>query len=201
MCTDISFSANQKYFGRNLDLHLSFNEETIVLPRNFPHIQNEFAIIGIGTVKNGYPLFYDAINEYGLAMAGLNFIGNAHFHEPEKDCLNIPQYALVPFILGRCKSIDDAKKVLSPALALGHELGHVYQSFYETSNFLSRRERIRNDVWNDEEEIHNILTYEYGIANEWNELMRMGHKLTDEEGNKIYNEINTVSSTSVLKNE
>ena len=93
------------------------------------------------------------------------------------------------------------KKVLSPALALGHELGHVYQSFYETSNFLSRRERIRNDVWNDEEEIHNILTYEYGIANEWNELMRMGHKLTDEEGNKIYNEINTVSSTSVLKNE
>ena len=45
------------------------------------------------------------------------------------------------------------------------------------------------------------LTYEYGIANEWNELMRMGHKLTDEEGNKIYNEINTVSSTSVLKNE
>ena len=113
MCTAISFSANQKYFGRNLDLHLSFNEETIVLPRNFPHIQNEFAIIGIGTVKNGYPLFYDAINEYGLAMAGLNFIGNAHFHEPEKDCLNIPQYALVPFILGRCKSIDDAKKVLS----------------------------------------------------------------------------------------
>jgi len=93
------------------------------------------------------------------------------------------------------------KKVLSPALALGHELGHVYQSFYETSSFLSRRERIRNDVWNDEEEIHNILTYEYGIANEWNELMRMGHKLTDEDGNKIYNEINTVSSTSVLKNE
>ena len=94
-----------------------------------------------------------------------------------------------------------SKKVLSPALALGHELGHVYQSFYETSNFLSRRKMVRIDVWNDEEEIHNILNYEYGIANEWNELMRMGHKLTDEDGNKIYNEITTVSSTSVLKNE
>ena len=113
MCTALSFSENQKYFGRNLDLHLSFNEEAIILPRNFSAVQNELAILGIGTVKNGYPLFYDAMNEHGIAMAGLNFIGNARFHEAEESCFNIPQYALIPFILGKCKTLDDAKSVLS----------------------------------------------------------------------------------------
>ena len=30
-------------------------------------------------VVGDYPLYYDAINEKGLGMAGLNFVGNADF--------------------------------------------------------------------------------------------------------------------------
>ena len=32
-------------------------------------------------VAGGYPLYYDAVNEKGLGMAGLNFVGNAAYEE------------------------------------------------------------------------------------------------------------------------
>lgn len=34
-------------------------------------------IIGMAHVAENYPLYYDAVNEAGLGMAGLNFVGNA----------------------------------------------------------------------------------------------------------------------------
>lgn len=33
-------------------------------------------------VADGYPLYYDAMNEKGLCMAGLNFVGNAAYAAP-----------------------------------------------------------------------------------------------------------------------
>ncbi len=33
-------------------------------------------------VAEDYPLYYDAMNEKGLGMAGLNFVGNAAYAEP-----------------------------------------------------------------------------------------------------------------------
>ena len=38
---------------------------------------SHYAIIGMAHVAGDYPLYYDAINEKGLGMAGLNFVGNA----------------------------------------------------------------------------------------------------------------------------
>ena len=53
-------------------------------PRNYPfefrymgRKDNHYAMIGMAHVAGGYPLYYDAINEKGLGMAGLNFVGNA----------------------------------------------------------------------------------------------------------------------------
>lgn len=40
-------------------------------------IATHYAVIGTAHVAQDYPLFYDAANEKGLAMAGLNFVGNA----------------------------------------------------------------------------------------------------------------------------
>ena len=34
-------------------------------------------MIGMGCVMQEYPLYYDAVNEKGLGIAGLNFVGNA----------------------------------------------------------------------------------------------------------------------------
>lgn len=82
MCTAATYTGKDHYFGRNLDLELSYNESVTVTPRKFPlkfhqvHDMNEhFAIIGMATVVADYPLYYDATNEKGLSMAGLNFPG------------------------------------------------------------------------------------------------------------------------------
>ena len=84
MCTAITYQTNDHYFGRNLDLEYTYRESVVVTPRKYalafhrlPPLNMHYALIGIATVVNGYPLYYDATNEYGLSMAGLNFPGNA----------------------------------------------------------------------------------------------------------------------------
>lgn len=42
-------------------------------------------MIGMAHVTDDYPLYYEAINEKGLGMAGLNFVGNAVYHEKKKE--------------------------------------------------------------------------------------------------------------------
>ena len=88
MCTSITYSTKDHYFGRNLDLEISYHEVVTITPRNYPFkfrrvtdIPTHYALIGMATVVNDYPLYYEATNETGLSMAGLNFPGNAHFFE------------------------------------------------------------------------------------------------------------------------
>ena len=45
--------------------------------RHFGDMKNHYAIIGMAHVAEDYPLYYDAMHEKGVAMAGLNFVGNA----------------------------------------------------------------------------------------------------------------------------
>ena len=115
MCTAVTYQTKDFYFGRTLDLEYAYREEVVVTPRSFPLafrdmgvLEHHHAIIGMATVANGYPLYYEAANEYGLAMAGLNFPGNAHYFEemPEKD--NIAPFEFVPWILGQCKDLAQA---------------------------------------------------------------------------------------------
>ena len=70
MCTAITYQTKDNYFGRNLDLDFSYREEVTICPRNYPlHSRvrdkqdNHLAIIGMATVVDDYPLFYDATNE------------------------------------------------------------------------------------------------------------------------------------------
>ena len=83
MCTCAMYQTKDHYFGRNLDLEFSYQESVTVTPRNFPipfrtkeTITSHYALIGMAFVCGGFPLYYDATNEYGLSMAGLNFPGN-----------------------------------------------------------------------------------------------------------------------------
>lgn len=120
MCTAATYKTKDFYFGRTLDYEFSYGEEVVVMPRNYPlhYLEKEkqerhYAIIGMAYVMDGYPLFYDAVNEKGLCMAGLNFVGNAcyHTHIDEKD--NIAQFDLIPWILTQCATVDEAKKLIS----------------------------------------------------------------------------------------
>ena len=119
MCTAVTYHAKDHYFGRTLDLEYAYHEEVVIAPRNFPFsirkkgkIENHYAIIGMATVAGEYPLYYEAANEYGLAMAGLNFPGNAHYFEEQPGKDNIAPFELTPWILSRCKTLSDARQLL-----------------------------------------------------------------------------------------
>jgi len=120
MCTALSFISKDHYFGRNLDLEFSYNEEIVITPRNFPfhflHLPGQaehFAMIGVAAVSKGYPLYFDATNEKGLSMAGLNFPENAVYQVFRDGMSNVAPFELIPWILGQCESVAQAKPLLS----------------------------------------------------------------------------------------
>ncbi|MBR3811392.1 MAG: choloylglycine hydrolase [Agathobacter sp.] len=119
MCTAISLTTQDHYFGRNLDLEYSYLETITITPRNFPFefrhketIRHHYAIIGTAYVQNNYPLYYDATNEKGLSMAGLNFPENAHYFSFMDHKDNITPYEFIPWVLGQCTSVEDAHVLL-----------------------------------------------------------------------------------------
>ena len=120
MCTAAAYQNQDFYFGRNLDLEHSYHEEVTITPRKysfrFRHagtLSGHYAMIGMAYVSDGYPLYYEATNEAGLSMAGLNFPGNADYRSFEEGMDNIASFELIPWILGQCSTISQAKEKLS----------------------------------------------------------------------------------------
>lgn len=119
MCTAVSFNSKDHYFGRNLDLDFHYNETVTITPQNYPFafrftntIPTHYAIIGMATVEQNYPLYYDATNEYGLSMAGLNFPGEAVYQAHKQDFDNVAPFELIPWVLSQCKTVKEAKDLL-----------------------------------------------------------------------------------------
>lgn len=120
MCTAATYKTKDFYMGRTLDYEFSYNEEVTITPRNFVfnfrhavEISSHFAIVGMAYVCGGYPLFYDAVNEKGLGMAGLNFVENAAYHDVKDGTDNIAQFEFIPWILAQCESVSQAKALLA----------------------------------------------------------------------------------------
>lgn len=119
MCTAISYKTNDHYFGRNLDLEYSYDESITITPRNYPFIfrkehtiETHYAIIGVAYVHSDYPLYYDAVNEKGLGIASLNFPGNAVYQCEKEGMYNVTPFELIPWVLGQCNSVQEAKQLL-----------------------------------------------------------------------------------------
>lgn len=120
MCTSIILH-HPCCFGRNLDLEHSFDEQVVITPRNFPlkfcrlsPLKQHFSMIGMATVTSHYPLYAEAVNEKGLYMAGLNFPGNAHYETDIPDGFSaVTPWELIPWILGTCGSVSQAREKLS----------------------------------------------------------------------------------------
>ena len=114
MCTAISFKTKDHYFGRTLDLEYHYNESVVITPRkfSFPFSDNHYALIGIATVIDSYPLYYEATNEKGLSVAGLNFPGNAVFHPVDESKINVAPFEFIPYILTQCANVSEAKALL-----------------------------------------------------------------------------------------
>lgn len=119
MCTAATYKTTDFYFGRTLDYECSYGEEITITPRNFVFsfrnmgtVKSHYAMIGMAHIAENYPLYYDAVNEKGLAMAGLNFVGNAHYHEMMPDKENIAQFEFIPWILCNCASVSEAQHLI-----------------------------------------------------------------------------------------
>ena len=119
MCTAITYKTKDFYFGRTLDYEISYGDEVTITPRNYEfnfihkqNIKNHYAIIGMAYVTENYPLYYEAVNEKGLGIAGLNFVGNAQYNKKIKGKDNITQFEFIPWILSQSTTVKEAKKLI-----------------------------------------------------------------------------------------
>jgi choloylglycine hydrolase len=120
MCTAATYKTKDFYFGRTLDYEFSYGDEIAVMPKKFPlkfrymgELSEHNAIVGMGHVVGDYPLYYDAINDKGLGMAGLNFVGNAAYAEVRDGSENVAQYEFILYVLSKCDNVVQAKELVS----------------------------------------------------------------------------------------
>ncbi|MGN0823919.1 MAG: choloylglycine hydrolase [Candidatus Coproplasma sp.] len=130
MCTAVYLNKGADkggvYFGRTLDYDFSYGEEVVITPRSFPfnfkgmgECANHFAFIGTAKVLDNFPLYYDAMNERGLYIAGLNFVGNACYAECGNGKKEIAQFELIPYLMCKCASVDGVIFELGNAVITG----------------------------------------------------------------------------------
>ncbi len=113
MCTAIRF--NNRYFGRTLDFERSFGESLVVAPREKMPLmdsKNRYAMMGIGILQGERPMYFDGVNEWGLAAAALNFPGYAVYRSMTGIGRGIPAGHLISHILGLCRSVSEAREML-----------------------------------------------------------------------------------------
>lgn len=133
MCTALTLTTNEGYhlFGRNMDIEFSFNQSVLFVPRQFSY-QNlalneiektNYAMIGMGTLIDEHPCYADAMNEKGLACAGLNFPGYAYWEdEVVQGQINIPPYDLILWVLSNFETVQQVKNELEKLNIVGKAL-------------------------------------------------------------------------------
>ena len=133
MCTAISYKAKDFYFGRTLDYECSYGEEVVITPRHYQfsyshmgECTTHYAMIGMAHVAEEYPLYYEAVNEKGLGMAGLNFVGNACYGEYEENAKNVATYEFIPWVLGACESVEQVRDYLVGLNLIGETFAGKY---------------------------------------------------------------------------
>lgn len=119
MCTAATYRTKDFYFGRTLDYEHSYEDEVAVTPRGYVfqfrymgRMAKHYAMIGAAYVLGNYPLYYDAVNEKGLGMAGLNFVGNAVYSSVRQGKDNVASFEFIPWILGQCATVKEARILL-----------------------------------------------------------------------------------------
>lgn len=126
MCTCMVMGKKNGFFGRTLDFEYRFSESVAITPRNYPFtfknnpaIRTRYAMIGMATVVQDCPLYAEAVNEKGVAMAGLNFPGSAVYFEPVEGKLNLAPYELFPWFLGQCETAAQIREQLTGLVITG----------------------------------------------------------------------------------
>ena len=107
-------------FGRNMDIEFVLPVQTVITPRKYPFkfrrggaLSEHYAFIGSAVIKQGYPLYCDAMNEFGLCMAGLSFPDNVYLRGHSTEKIEVMPFELIPWVLGSCCDISQAVSLLS----------------------------------------------------------------------------------------
>lgn len=126
MCTAIRFvdDSGNMYFGRNLDWSCSYGERVVITPVRYKPsspfgalTEVKHAIIGMGIVQQGAPLYFDCANDAGLAVAGLNFPGYAQYAScAVEGCTNIAAYEFPLWVSACFESVDEVEAALVDAV-------------------------------------------------------------------------------------
>ena len=123
MCTALSLASNEgnNFFGRNMDIECYFNQQVMIVPEGYKYVNkvtgqlvtNKKAYIGMGTIIDNHPAMAEAMNENGLACAGLNFVGYAHYEkEPAKDKNNIAPYDFIQWVVSGYDTVQEVKAAI-----------------------------------------------------------------------------------------
>ena len=120
MCTAVAQRGGGWLFGRNLDLECGFSEQVTRVPRRVPlrffaeaEQAEHFAMLGMAAREPRFPLFAEAVNEAGLCAAGLNFPLSARYTPaPSEGWHNIAPHEFIPWLLGQCRTADEAERLL-----------------------------------------------------------------------------------------
>ena len=125
MCTGIRFNdaAGTMYFGRNLDWTTGYGERVVVTPPA-AQVPSAFdrpgdparghAVIGMGIVVAGVPLYFDCGNDAGLAVAGLNFPQSARYAaSPAPTGVNVAAYEFPFWIARNFASLNEVRAALA----------------------------------------------------------------------------------------
>lgn len=119
MCTVLTYRSGDLYYGRTLDYHRSFGEAVCVMPRRYPldfrhapGMKCHYAWIGMASSLGSEPLFYDGVNEKGLAGAALRFADSAVYHPADGAVDNVASFEVIPWILGQCATLEEARRLL-----------------------------------------------------------------------------------------
>ncbi|MDE5777201.1 MAG: choloylglycine hydrolase [Lachnospiraceae bacterium] len=133
MCTAIAYSTKDHYFGRTLDMEISYNERVLITPRRYDFVfryvkplYEHYAIIGMGITMKGYPLYYDATNEKGLSMAGLRFPEFVDYKPVQRGKDNVATFELIPWILGQCQTVEEAIELLENVNVTGEDFSEEF---------------------------------------------------------------------------
>ena len=133
MCTAIAYSTKDHYFGRTLDMEISYNERVLITPRRYDFVfryvkplYEHYAIIGMGITMKGYPLYYDATNEKGLSMAGLRFPEFVDYKPVKRGKDNVATFELIPWILGQCQTVEEAIELLENVNVTGEDFSEEF---------------------------------------------------------------------------
>ncbi len=119
MCTAACLLKNNFCFGRTLDYDFSYGDKITITPRNYRFdfretnaLSSHYAMIGMAHIADNYPLYYDAMNEKGLAMAGLNFVGYAKYGVKQSGKIGLAPHELIQHVLGQCGNLSQVRALL-----------------------------------------------------------------------------------------